>query len=340
MISKFEETRLQSLFKAFSGKRIAVIGDVMLDKYYWGVVSRISPEAPVPVVEVGEETSHLGGAANVAHNIKTLNATPLIFGVVGNDIAGKELRELYRRLGINEEGICVDNNRPTTVKTRVIAHNQHVVRVDHEVRSDIAHETQGMLLGALQNVITSLDGIILEDYNKGMLVPPFLGNVINLALKHNIPIMVDPKFRNFFEYRKVTVFKPNRKEMEDALGVKYTSDKQMEQGAEELRKRLSCENVLITLGAKGMLLCDKDGIGRVATQARNVADVSGAGDTVIATLTVSYASGATIREAAVIANYAAGLVCEEVGIVPIQSDALYKKIADDLFDPKPTEERI
>lgn len=327
-MTRLSETRVRALFSDFAKKRIAVIGDLMLDQYFWGAVSRISPEAPVPVVDVTEESSHLGGAANVAHNILTLGAKPMIFGVVGDDAAGRELRTLYRAVGIDETGIVVDAHRPTTVKTRVIAHNQHVVRIDREVRSDISMETQGMLLGALQKVITSIDVLILEDYNKGVLVQPFLQNAIALARSHNVPVMVDPKFKNFFEYRGVTLFKPNRKEMEDALGAKFGSEEQLEAAAKELRGRLQCDSVLITLGAKGMMLHDGSQAGYVPTVARTVADVSGAGDTVIATLAVAYSCGASMREAATIANVAAGIVCEEVGIVPIQRDLLLQTLID------------
>ncbi len=332
-MTRLSEPRVRALFDAFAAKRVAVIGDLMLDKYYWGNVSRISPEAPVPVVDVTEESSHLGGAANVAHNILTLGAKPMIFGVVGDDMAGKELRELYRAVGIDESGICVDAHRPTTVKTRVIAHNQHVVRIDREVRSDISMETQGMLLGALQKAIPTIDVLILEDYNKGVLVQPFLQNAIALARDHHVPVMVDPKFKNFFEYRGVTLFKPNRKEMEDALGAKFGSEEQLEHAVRELRSRLQCEHVLLTLGARGMMLFDGTTATHVPTVARNVADVSGAGDTVIATLAVAFACGATMREAAKIANVAAGRVCEEVGIVPIRHDELLNAlIANHLSD--------
>lgn len=320
---------MRSLFSDFAGKRIAVIGDLMLDKYFWGGITRISPEAPVPVVDVLEETAHLGGAANVAHNIRTLGATPVIFGVVGDDQPGRELRAMYHSLGFDESGICVDKQRPTTVKTRVMAHNQHVVRIDRETRADISMETQGMLLGALQHAIGNIDVLILEDYNKGVLVQPFIQKVIALATAHDVPVMVDPKFKNFFEYRGVALFKPNRKEMEDAFGATFASEEQIETAVRELRSRLNCENVLLTLGAKGMMLLDGDKTTNVSTVARTVADVSGAGDTVIATLAVAFACGATIREAATIANVAAGIVCEEAGIVPVTREALLKTLLEE-----------
>ncbi len=336
MISRFDETRLQTLFASFAGKRIAVIGDVMLDRYYWGGVSRISPEAPVPVVDVRDESIRLGGAANVANNIVTLKGVPIILGVVGHDNAGREISALYRQID-QSHNLIVDADRPTTMKTRVIADSQHVVRFDHESREDISHTTQNEVFAALQEVITTLDGVILEDYNKGVLVQPLIGNIIALANKHDIPVMVDPKFKNFSEYKNVTVFKPNKKEFEDALGVNLDGDGQLEKSAAALRERIGCKHLLVTLGAKGMFLYDDDGVARVATYARKVADVSGAGDTVIATLTVAFVSGATIREAAVLANYAAGLACEESGIVPVKLEALYNKIADDMFEPSRSE---
>jgi rfaE bifunctional protein kinase chain/domain len=327
--------RIKEIIDHFDGRTVAVVGDLMLDRYYWGGVSRISPEAPVPVVDVREESAHLGGAANVAHNIRTLGAKALLFGVVGGDTAGKELRDLCREGGFDDAGVIVDGKRPTTVKTRIIAHSQHVVRIDREVRTDIPMETQGMLLGAIQHALPGLSALILEDYNKGVLVQPFVKNLISLARDHNVPVMVDPKFRNFFEYKGVTLFKPNRKEMEDALGATLGSDRLLENGACDVQKRLECDYVLLTLGAKGMMLTDGRNMWQVPTFARRVADVSGAGDTVIATLAVAHASGATMREAATIANVAAGIVCEEVGIVPIGREALRARLLSDTLSNLP-----
>lgn len=314
----FESSRLKALFKAFDGKRIAVVGDLMLDRYYWGTVTRISPEAPVPVVEVDEESTRLGGAANVANNIASLGAVPFLVGVAGSDDGGALLRKTIELQGFSTDGIVTDAGRPTTIKTRVIAHHQHVVRIDQEVKSDIDASVQRRVLDVLTTQISQLDGIILEDYNKGVLTTGLIEGVIDLATKKGKIIAVDPKFHNFFEYRRATVFKPNRKETEEALGVRMGARSDIEQAGRSLLQRLEAEHVLMTLGEKGMALFERSGeVSFVPTHARHVADVSGAGDTVIATLTVALAAGAHVREAAALANHAGGIVCGEVGIVPI-----------------------
>ena len=336
----FESSRLRALFKAFDGKRIAVVGDLMLDRYYWGSVTRISPEAPVPVVEVDEESTRLGGAANVALNIlklggipypigvigydndgtifTSLGGIPFLVGVAGSDDGGGLLRATIERQGFPSDGIVTDRSRPTTVKTRVIAHHQHVVRIDQEVKTDIDAGIQKQILDVLGSNMSTLDGIILEDYNKGVLTRDLIKAIIELAKKREKIIAVDPKFHNFFEFRNATVFKPNRKETEEALGVRLVRPGEVEKAGRTLLERLGADNVLMTLGEKGMALFERSGnVSMVPTHARHVADVSGAGDTVIATLTVALAAGAHIREAASLANHAGGIVCGEVGIVPI-----------------------
>ncbi len=329
-MSGFKRERLKKLFDSFSGKKVAVIGDLMLDKYVWGSVSRISPEAPVPVLEVDSESARLGGAANVANNIKALGAQPIPFGIVGGDAAGDELRRILSEMDLPQAGIITDSERPTTVKTRVIAHNQHVVRMDYETRRDIGSKLVGAVMDALKAMNSELDAILLEDYNKGMLTKELLPLVIQFARKHDKVVSVDPKQSNFFEYRNVTVFKPNRKEAEGALGVPAGTDQQAESAARELKRRLNCENVLLTRGEKGMTLIDEEGgVLHFPTKARQVADVSGAGDTVISTLTVALVSGATTKEAAAIANHAGGLVCGEVGIAPVDKVRLFDEVLND-----------
>ena len=317
------ENRIKELLAKFKNKRIAVVGDVMIDKYLWGSVGRISPEAPVPIVEVDRETERLGGAANVANNVKSLGGSPLLVGVVGDDANGALLTKLLAGQECPTDGIVVDASRPTTVKTRVIAHNQHVVRIDKEQKRDISSAVQDRILSVLRKAIDTLDGIILEDYNKGVIVASLIRQIIEMAREHGKIVTVDPKFQNFFEYKNASVFKPNRKEVEEALGVKLTSDESIREAMELLKKKLSAENVLITLGEQGMSLLDNQGaLMHLPTRAQHVADVSGAGDTVIATLTMALASGASIRESASLANFAGGVVCGEVGIVPIMPDAL------------------
>ena len=321
------KTRLQTLYDKFVGRRIAVVGDLMLDRYFWGIVGRISPEAPVPVVEVESESIRLGGAANVANNVASLGGVPVMVGVVGKDDAGQTLKRVIEELQFPLTGIVTDASRPTTVKTRVIAHNQHVVRIDHEEKRDIDEDVQQRLLKTLESQLDTIDGIILEDYNKGVLSKSFIVRIIEMARKKKKIITVDPKFNNFFDYKDVTVFKPNRKESEEALGMRLNTEANIEKAGKDLLHRLNAENVLLTLGEKGMTLFERAGaITNVPTAARKVADVSGAGDTVVSTLTISLASGASIREAAALANVAGGIVCGEVGIVPINRDALFESV--------------
>jgi rfaE bifunctional protein kinase chain/domain len=319
--------RVQQLLSTVKTKRIAVIGDVMIDQYIWGFVSRISPEAPVPVVEVESESTRLGGAANVANNITSLGAQTLLLGVVGNDANGNELRRIIESSGSTSEGIISDRSRPTTKKTRVIAHHQHVVRIDSEEKRDISEEIQERILSVLINNIQSIDGIILEDYNKGVVVKELIHRVIQLAHVHNKVITVDPKFNNFFEYKDVTVFKPNIKETEEALGKKLKTENDVLSAGQALFERLGAENILLTRSEKGMSLFEKNGsITHIPTRAREVADVSGAGDTVIAALTAMLTAGASIIEAAVLANIAGGIVVGEVGIVPVRPEQLTAEI--------------
>ena len=324
LLSTFSEHRLQELIQRFQNRRIGVIGDVMIDSYVWGSVTRMSPEAPVPVVEVERETVRLGGAANVANNIKSLGGEPLLIGIVGDDANGARLTKLLEDQRCPTDGIVKDSSRPTTIKTRVIAHNQHVVRIDNEHKEEISPEVQKKLLSVLLSHIDSLDGIILEDYNKGVIVKSLIHQIIAAAREHGKIITVDPKFQNFFEYKNVTVFKPNRKEVEGALGVKLESENDVREAIEVLKQRLQADNILLTRGEEGMSLMDSEGLlQHLPTRALHVADVSGAGDTVIATLTMAMASGASIHEAAALANFAGGIVCGEVGIVPILPDVLF-----------------
>jgi len=327
----FTPNRLDAIQKGFVGKRIAVVGDLMLDKYFWGTVSRISPEAPVPVVEVDEESTRLGGAANVANNIASLGGVPIMIGVVGKDIGADILRTLVSGNGFPIDGIVADGTRPTTIKTRVIAHGQHVVRIDQEEKVDINADTETRVFASLKDQISTLDGIILEDYNKGVLSKGLIKSVITLAKDHNKTITVDPKSNNFFDYQGVSVFKPNRKEAEEALGRRLHTFQDMEAAALELFTRLHAENILLTLGEKGMLLLERNGtVAHVESKTRNVADVSGAGDTVIATLTMAMVAGASVTESAALANYAGGIVCGEVGIVPIDKSVLIQIVLKDI----------
>ncbi|MGE5362955.1 MAG: D-glycero-beta-D-manno-heptose-7-phosphate kinase [Bacteroidota bacterium] len=324
---RITENRLLELKESFKKKRIAVIGDMMLDCYFWGDVKRISPEAPVPVIEIDNEFYRFGGAANCAYNILKLGGIPVPVGVIGYDNHGSIFNSLMEEAGISSSSLIIDEDRPTTAKTRVIAHNQHIVRIDREKKDTVSEDIQQKLLDSIRNNINKLDGIILQDYNKGVLTPYLITEIISLANQNGVIITVDPKFNNFFDYKNVTVFKPNRKETEDAFGIRIVSDEDILNAGNSLLDRLGAKYVLLTLGEQGIAVFQNgERVRRMPTKARKVADVSGAGDTVISTLTIALAAGADICEASYLANFAGGLVCEEVGIIPIESDRLFQEV--------------
>jgi rfaE bifunctional protein kinase chain/domain len=322
---KFDPERLDIIFSGFSGKRIMIIGDLMIDEYLVGRVSRISPEAPVPVVEIAEETHRLGGAANVALNIASLGLEAVMVGVIGNDLAGRQLMQQFQINHLRTDGVIKLNDRPTTVKTRIIGDSQHIARVDKEQSTFISPKEEKKLSQIAGELLDSVDAVILEDYNKGVLTEKLISYVIDRTNEKKKIITVDPKFKNFLNYQNVTLFKPNIKETEQALAIRVTSEQDFLKAGETLMKKLRAKSVLITRGADGMSLFEENGrVTHVESRVRNVADVSGAGDTVISTLTAALAAGSTIQEAASIANYAAGIVCEYVGIVPIENKKLYR----------------
>ncbi|RJP73623.1 MAG: D-glycero-beta-D-manno-heptose-7-phosphate kinase [Candidatus Zixiibacteriota bacterium] len=328
---RFTPSRITELFDNFRHQRIAVVGDLMLDRYMWGAVQRISPEAPVPVVEVTSETVKLGGAANVAHNIVTLGAAALPVGVVGDDAYGMNLRGLFEAAGLRVHGIITDADRPTTMKTRIIANDQHVVRADVESKAELSAAAAARLLEVFHQILPEVDGVILEDYNKGVLMPRVIQEIVRLCRESDRFVAVDPKFRNFFNYRGVDLFKPNTKETEEALGAKIETDEDLFLLAGQLFERLNCRSILLTRGEKGMALFPGPNQPPVLvpTRAKKIHDVSGAGDTVIATLVVAKLAGASLYEAASLANYAAGIVCGEVGVVPIEYQRLREAVNDD-----------
>ena len=326
-MNSFTLERLEELRNKFKNNKIAIIGDMMLDCYFWGDVKRISPEAPVPVVEVDNEFYRFGGAANVALNIIKLGSIPIPIGVVGNDNNALIFADLMTESGITNEGIIKDNERPTTIKTRVIANNQHVVRIDKESKKNISEKTENLILEYFKSNIKNIDGLILQDYNKGVLTNKLIQKIITIANENNKIITVDPKFNNFYEYKNVTVFKPNRKEAQDATGMTLNNNEEINKVGEHLLEKLNAKYILVTLGEGGSALFQHGKESRkTPTKARKVRDVSGAGDTVIATMTAALVAGANINEAVYLANFAGGLVCEEVGIVPIEIDKLFNAV--------------
>lgn len=292
----------------------------MLDVYLQGDVDRISPEAPVPVVRVRERRYALGGAANVAQNVVAAGAIGTLVAVIGADDAGARLRSMLRSIGSDDTGL-IATQRPTTTKTRLVARSQQVVRFDEEEDGDVAPTDMRPLLEAMDRVMATSDAVILEDYNKGVLVPEVIERAMRAARGRRIPIVVDPKFRNFFAYRGATIFKPNRRELESALGAAVTLD---DAGAlPATLERLGAEHLLLTLGERGMALVSPDGaVHRIPTTAREVYDVVGAGDTVTAYLAAALACGATAVEAAIVANYAAGVEVGKLGAATVSPDEI------------------
>jgi rfaE bifunctional protein kinase chain/domain len=318
------------ILKQAEGMKVCIIGDVMLDRYMFGNVTRISPEAPVQVFETKQSKPKLGGAANVSYNVKTLGAEPVLIGVIGNDAEGEILADVMRSQGQNTSGLIIEENRPTTCKTRVIADSHHLLRIDSESKHEISAQTENKIISLLKEISRETKFIILQDYNKGVLTKSSINKIISFAKREKMKILVDPKFDNFFEYRNVYLFKPNRKELEDALGRKAKTHDEINDFARELSGRIKCENIVLTLGENGMRIFEKKNgkikLSSIDTHARKVADVSGAGDTVISTIAVCLSGGASLKDAVIIANVAAGLVVEEVGIVPIFRDDLLKYI--------------
>jgi len=313
-------------------QRIVVVGDAMLDIYLIGDVDRISPEAPVPVVTVHDRKYALGGAANVAANVAAIGADVTLVAAVGDDRRGEQLRTELATAGIRDEGVIVVPARPTTSKTRVVARNQQLVRIDEEDSALLDGDAHGDILHRLRQQVKPADAVLLEDYNKGVLTPEVIHDAITLARKRGVPTVVDPKYKHFFEYRGATVFKPNRRELEAALGA--TVDLEHADALPAVMTKLEVDNLLLTLGPLGMALLDHDGaITRLPTQALEVFDVSGAGDTVTAWVGTALAAGASVREAAELANYAAGIEVGKLGVAVVTPDEvlrLYERRYDEV----------
>lgn len=317
---------INELFAAFEKLNVLIIGDVMLDNYLWGKVDRISPEAPVPIVSIQEKESRLGGAANVAINIKALGANPILCSVIGNDINGRSFIELLQKIDLSADGIFQSTERKTTVKTRVIGNNHQMLRVDEEQEDEIIASDRKQLLNRITNIISkkNIDVIIFEDYDKGVLGKSLIESVVKLARQKGIPTAVDPKKKNFNHYRNVTLFKPNLKELRE--GMKLDLDKN---NTEEIIKAVNkinadhnLETTLVTLSERGVLLVDAKEDKLIPAHLRSITDVSGAGDTVISVAALCLALETGNEFMATLANLAGGLVCEKVGVVPIEKQNL------------------
>ena len=307
-----------------STRKIVILGDVMLDEFVWGEVTRISPEAPVPVVDVQRESVHLGGAANVLSNAVALGAQACVIGVVGNDSAGDRLRKRMEEASPlqNEDYLIVDEGRPSTTKTRIIAHSQLVVRADRELRTPVNGSVQERIVAALKHAVQDADAFVVSDYDKGVVTAPILEEILELAYAR-IPVLIDPKIRNFAHYRPASLITPNHHEALRMTNLEGDSDEELHRAARLIRERLGCDAVLITRGDRGIMLLEGDAEPVfVPTTAREVYDVTGAGDTVIATLATALSAGATMLEAANLANHAAGVVVGKVGTATVSAEEL------------------
>lgn len=310
--------RLHALLSAAEHQHVVIVGDAMLDLYLHGDVDRISPEAPVPVVRVRERRMALGGAANVAQNVAALGAGCDLVAVIGDDVPGAMLRERLEAGHMHSRSL-VTVSRPTTTKTRVMARAQQLVRFDEEEDADLTVQDVDQVLSAIERALPDASALIFEDYNKGVLVPAVIEGAISMAVAKNIPIVVDPKFRNFFAYRGATIFKPNRRELESALGA--TVDLEHPEALPKTFNRLGVQHLLLTLGEHGMALVSDNGVvHRVPTTAREVYDVVGAGDTVTAYLAAVLAAGGSALESAIIANYAAGVEIGKLGAASVSAE--------------------
>ena len=311
--------RVLHLIKRMQASRIVVVGDIMLDRYLIGDTERLSPEAPVPVVTVRERHAALGGAANVAANVAALGARCHLVGVVGDDADGAAIRQELAVARLEDRHVVTIAGRPTTSKTRIVARTQQIVRIDDEVESLLEGADLARVIGVAREALADADALLLEDYNKGALAPPLIKAVMEAARRRGIPIVVDPKYRQFFEYAGATVFKPNRRELESALGAAVNLKDA--RALPEALARLKVDNLLVTLGEEGMLLITKDGGStHIPSMARRIFDVSGAGDTVTAWLGTALAAGASLREAAQLANYAAGVEVGKPGVATVSLD--------------------
>jgi D-beta-D-heptose 7-phosphate kinase/D-beta-D-heptose 1-phosphate adenosyltransferase len=313
--------RIAELLRGMAGRRVAIVGDVMLDRYLVGDTDRLSPEAPVPVVTVRNSRLALGGAANVAANVAALGATALLAGVIGDDAHGTTIRAELALSRLSDRYLVPVADRPTTTKTRVIARGQQVVRIDEESDGALGPSEQARLTEQVRALVPEADALVLEDYNKGVLEPEVIRAAIEIARARGIPVVVDPKFRHFFDYAGATVFKPNRRELDAALGAAVDLEREPN-ALERARERLGVDHLLLTLGPDGMVLVSAGATSpvRIPSRAREVYDVSGAGDTVTAWVSAAAAAGATVLEAAYLANYAAGVEVAKAGVATVTPD--------------------
>jgi D-glycero-beta-D-manno-heptose-7-phosphate kinase len=309
--------------RSFKNKRILVFGDLMLDRFIYGAVSRISPEAPVPVVEIKRESTRLGGAANVSSNIRSLCGVPVPIGILGSDAEGDRLREEFRSQGCPVGGLIVDKKRPTSIKTRIIAHHQQVCRTDREDRSPLSTDVQSRIADKFRTLLSSVDAVIVSDYAKGLITPSMLRRILPKAKAARKIVCVDPKMKNFGAYGPATVITPNSTEAEQASGIHISTDRDLQRAGRKIMADTGIEHLLITRGEEGMALFESESnVTCIPTMAQEVFDVTGAGDTVISTLTLGLVAGLSILESAVLSNIAAGIVIGKLGTASVSPEEL------------------
>ncbi|MCK4506110.1 MAG: D-glycero-beta-D-manno-heptose-7-phosphate kinase [Candidatus Aegiribacteria sp.] len=323
------DNNIENILESMQGKRVLVAGDLILDHYLDGKVDRISPEAPIPIVSLEKKCERwvLGGAANVARNIRSLGGIPVMAGVTGEDREGEILTGLLSDEGVDISAVVSDPARPTTLKTRIISGGHQVIRLDSEVTDPISESVMQDILSRIEGTTSQLDAVVLEDYNKGVLVPELISRMISVSRSNGIPVAVDPKFINFFEFNGCTLFKPNRLEISRALGRVINTVEEAGYAGNEILNRLSADAVLVTLGEEGSILCrkDRDPFYRPVA-ARHVFDVSGAGDTVIAVMALSLASGLPLDDGVRISVFAAAATCAEPGVYAVKPNDIMREV--------------
>ena len=329
-----KQSNYKKLFEEFDNLSIMIIGDVMVDSYLWGKVERISPEAPIPIVALRKRENRMGGAANVAMNIKSMGAKPVLCSVIGKDDKGANFLDLLKKEKIATYGITQSSRRITTTKFRIFGNSTQMLRVDEEVEKDLSENDRTNLLTNIDNILAKekIDGIIFQDYNKGVIDPILIRTVIERAVNLNIPVAVDPKKKNFYNFVGVTLFKPNLKELKEGMKIEFDhNDRELLlSAAQTLREKLNCRYILTTLSELGVMISMKDSQDEknvfIPAHVRSISDVSGAGDTVISVAALCIAQKCSPYEIAYISNLAGGLVCEEVGVVPVNKDKLLKEV--------------
>jgi len=317
---------IKKAFSDFNNQAILIIGDVMIDSYMWGKVDRISPEAPVPIIAVTKRENRMGGAANVGLNIRALGAKAVMCAMIGDDEGGAVFSNLLKKRKMTDVGILISEDRKTTIKTRVISDNQHLLRVDEEETHPLTEDQEKGFISHIDGLLKNndFDAIVFEDYDKGNITPAIIEFVVQQADKKNIPTLVDPKKRNFSEYIGVTIFKPNFKEICEGVNIdlKKGDFVALNKATDILKSTLDAKHIMVTLSELGVFITENGNYHQMPAEIRDIADVSGAGDTVISVAACSLASNLSIRLVAAIANLAGGLVCEKVGVVPIDKVTL------------------